>query len=407
MNTIPKEDPQTLLNQTYTPSAPIEARKFFSGRAAQLLDVMGSLQQKGRNVIIYGDRGVGKTSFSNIVKILCETDGNQVARIACDTNDTFESVWKKVLSRFLVKRRTVRENVIGFTATDEIKADVIPLYKLADDRPLTNDLIIQLLSYLDDAVVIIDEFDRLDKDKVDMRAMADLIKGISDAVARFKIILVAVAEDVTSLIEGHESIERNLQQIHMPMMTASEIKEIVEKGNTVFDIQFNPEVVDEIVQLSAGFPHFTHSLCYFAVYLALYAKNSSIEKNHLDYAIDRTVAGTHHSLKEAYRDATLATKKNIFKEVLFAASKVETDEYGYFQANDLKPILAELLKKPVQLGAFISHLTKFCTNERGHILKVSGPPNRRKYKFRNPMMKAFVAIKVIQEENDAKRLARV
>jgi hypothetical protein len=98
--------------------------------------------------------------------------------------------------------------------------------------------------------------------------------------------------------------------------------------------------------------------------------------------------------------ATWTTKRGtIFKEVLYAASLVRTDQHGYFQASDLIGPLSEILNKTVAVSTFMSHLKKFCEDGRGEILKVTGSPKQRKYKFRNPLMKAFVIINKVNEEN--------
>jgi hypothetical protein len=55
-----------LVGQIYTPAYPIEIKELFSGRSEELMNMIGIINQKGRQAILYGDRGVGKTSFASI-----------------------------------------------------------------------------------------------------------------------------------------------------------------------------------------------------------------------------------------------------------------------------------------------------------------------------------------------------
>jgi hypothetical protein len=194
------------------------------------------------------------------------------------------------------------------------------------------------------------------------------------------------------LIQEHQSIERNISQIYMPTMSADEIKLIIEKGESPLNLEFEHDVIRDIVKLSSGFPHFTHSLCFYAATSAILLDSNYVKSEHLKIAIQQTVSNAQESLKNGYREATLATKANIFREVLFAASIVETDEYGYFQATDLEPILTKILNRPIKVNSFTFHLGKFCNVDRGEILKAVGVKNRQKYKFKNPLMKAFVKL---------------
>lgn len=403
MNTLPKDDPIITVGQVFTPASPVEMKQLFAGRAVQLNKINAIIAQKGQHPIIFGDRGVGKTSFANIVKILTESRKNQVVKVQCLSEDTFESLWQKILEKFSLKIEKVKDDNIGFNVPAEIKAGTITLLDyLGKEKPNSHNILklLEVLgSTIEQGIIIIDEFDRLDDKLFNKRLFADLIKAISDNLPFFKIILVAVAENVSSLIAGHESIERNLGQVYMPVMNQTEIKEIITNGASRLHLTFTPEVIDNIVQLSAGYPHFTHFLCYHAASLALQNKETEVDDRYLGYAISETTDASQESLRDAFMRATWTSKKRtIFKEVLYAAAMVETDSHGYFQASDLTKILSKELNKKVNVGHFVSHLKKFCAADRAEILKVSGLPNRAKYKFRNPLMKAFIVINKLKEE---------
>ncbi len=51
----------------FTPATPIQTDTLFAGRASQVDKVYTTLLEAGRHAVLYGERGVGKTSLANIV----------------------------------------------------------------------------------------------------------------------------------------------------------------------------------------------------------------------------------------------------------------------------------------------------------------------------------------------------
>lgn len=380
------------IGEVYIPSYPIEDKQLFSGRTNQLVNAISIVDRKGLHGIIYGDRGVGKTSFSNILRIMYAGPNCQVIKISSNSQDSFEYQWYNILSKITIQHKSVDPGW-GFMPQKKEIDENYSLSEFIDKKEVTVSNIVKILGFIPgDAVIIIDEFDRLQEGIYEKRLLTDLIKSVSDNLPNITMLLIGVSEDVSSLIEAHGSIERNLSQIYMPVMTPEEITKIIKLGEQPLSITFKSESIASIVELSSGYPHFTHSLCYYAAQSAIYLGHNVIDLKHINIAIKQTIDNAQESLKNGYREATLATKTNIFKEVLFAASTCETDEYGYFQARDLIPILEKVLDKTIMVNNFTFHLGKFTSPERGDILKVSGSKNRQKYKFKNPLMKAFIRL---------------
>lgn len=380
------------VSDIYTPSYPIELKDLFSGRNEQLVRAVSIVPQKGLHAIIFGDRGVGKTSFANMLKILMESSERQVQRVSCNSEDTFTTLWKNILSRFTVKYQEVKERV-SFVKDTEVTETEYPLSTFISTPEVSPEQILELLKFLNSPIIIIDEFDRLEDAFFNKKVFTDVIKAISDTSPNVTLVIVGVSEDIATLIQEHASIERNLSQIYMPVMSTQEIEELVLRGEEPLGIKFASSVVEKIIGLSSGYPHFAHSLCYHSVQNAILTDTTTVDEPHLQVAIKQTIDAAHESLRNTYRIATIATKQNIYADVIFAASVAPTDEYGYFQANDLEEILTKELGKEIKVANFVSHLGKFCTPERGEILKSTGIKNRQRYKFKNPLMRAFIRLK--------------
>src|SRR5579862_7781488 len=86
--------------RVFSPSAPIDERDLFAGRKTEIRQVIDAINQKGRHAIIYGDRGVGKTSLANVLRQFLPAGSEHVfsVRVNCDTGDSFNSLWEKVFT---------------------------------------------------------------------------------------------------------------------------------------------------------------------------------------------------------------------------------------------------------------------------------------------------------------------
>src|SRR5215203_4562332 len=91
--------------RAFSPSAPID-RRAFAGRVSQINDVINACMQRGQHVVIFGERGAGKTSLANsLVHML----GSRFATpacgsINCDQTTTFASLWRAIFSEISVSR---------------------------------------------------------------------------------------------------------------------------------------------------------------------------------------------------------------------------------------------------------------------------------------------------------------
>lgn len=192
-------------NQVFTPGFPVHQRDLFSGRAEQLDRTIDALSAPGRHPVIFGQRGVGKTSLANILGQVLK---NLVSvKVSCDGNDTFPTIWNRILYTASI---SFKQQAFGFSQDDATKT--ISLGDALGHDPSTTkpaeiaDLLRRVQGY---CVVILDEFDKV-TDQQTKAAFADLIKILSDTAQDVTLILVGVAENIHELLGAHPSIDRNL-----------------------------------------------------------------------------------------------------------------------------------------------------------------------------------------------------
>ena len=105
------------LGQSFSPSAPIDTQALFAGRLNQLTEVLTALSQKGQHVVLFGERGVGKTSLARVISgIRVGEKKVPGAAVNCNSTMNFSSLWHGVMRE--IKFSTTRQ-VAGFTQQTE------------------------------------------------------------------------------------------------------------------------------------------------------------------------------------------------------------------------------------------------------------------------------------------------
>lgn len=375
-------------SSVFTPAAPVDARQLFAGRIEQLEQVIDVINQKGQHAIIFGERGVGKTSLANIIAQISSTRLLAV-RKNCDSSDNYHSLWKKIFSDITLNKEIQK---IGFTAEqatqlinfcDQIKGKISP------------DIVRQMLTRLASQctpIIILDEFDRI-PDSQTKATIADTIKMLSDDAVGATIVLVGVADSVEQLIKEHLSIERALVQIKMPRMSNAELNELIDNGLKILGMSINGDAKKQIILLSQGLPHYTHLLSLHSVRQAIDDKSTNITLEHVESAISKALQQAQHTILTAYHKAVTSPRKETnFAKVLLASALAKTDDLGYFAAADVKEPLSRITRKAYEVPGFSRHLNDFCESHRGPILHKIGEKRKYRFRFVNPLMQPFVVM---------------
>lgn len=380
------------LNAVFTPSAPIIARDFFFGRYKQLGDIVEAINERGQHAVVFGERGVGKTSLANIVNN--DLKGILVAKVACNRNDTFKDIWIRLLKRISF---TVRQPGMGFAAVESEEKYQYDLFLPREAQEIDSGDLLMVFGRLTNQVLfILDEFDSIATEKT-RTLVADAIKAFSDSAPHVTLMIVGIAESVSQLVGVHPSNERCIKQIKLPRMSPDELGQIVSKGLEALEMTIDPLVQLDIIEFSQGFPHYTHLLAKYSAKTALEANSQHIDRRAFDIAIEEAVENVQESIREAYQRSVMTVRKDsIFEDVLSACALARLDEHGTFRAMDLEGHLATLTGEPVKLQAYTYHLGKLCHEDRGCILQRIEFGSQHRYKFRNPLIRAFVRLKLYQ-----------
>src|SRR5437879_2616109 len=84
------------LSQVFTPARPVNKADLFAGRDEQISNCVSAIFQEGLHIVVYGERGVGKTSLANVLPEIvhgAKHAGLDAVRIDCSKATDYDGLW--------------------------------------------------------------------------------------------------------------------------------------------------------------------------------------------------------------------------------------------------------------------------------------------------------------------------
>ena len=320
----------------FTPHKPIDSLKLFCGRTTEVRSLIEHLNTPGQHALLFGDRGVGKSSLANIASelLLKPITSGRFYKKRCDSTDTFKSIVAEPLSDVGVNIHLVESER---RKAEGGKADVgifglgggvhTTTENKAKERGLSSELespgwVASKLAKLN-ALLLVDELDVL-SDTSDRHKIAELIKHLSDEGSPFKVLLVGVAETSTDLTDGHPSVERCLRETHLSRMADSELKQILDEGEKALGMKFTQQAKTRIITVSSGYPHFTHLLALKAAEDAIAEGRKEIRVTDIEAATRRAVNDSEGRLRRQYSEACRSYGTDEYRRIVCMTSLLST-----------------------------------------------------------------------------------
>ena len=366
--------------------APIDEEELFAGRSEEVLRILRAVMEKSRHVVLYGERGVGKTSLSNIFWKRFNKDIKSfvVARVQAMPNDGFDTLWSRAIDELRNAAKSMGKPKYG---PEPIKAHCISQSGIRTSLSKCNPNA--------RPIIIVDEYDKIKSDYT-KECTANLIKELYDFATNVTVILVGVAENVGRLIEDHQSVDRAIVQIPLHRMSNDELREIIQKRASRTRLKFSGEAIWTIITLSRGLPYFTQTLSKHAAFAAISDRRIEVLKGDVEKAMDAFINDAEASFRNSYRTATQSNQDNNFAQSLLACALAETDEEGFFTPNDVVQPFSAIMGETKRIAHFEKHLRRFTSEKGGEILIQRGGERQSRYRFSDPMMQPYVIIRGIQ-----------
>lgn len=283
------------IHSLFFPSQHITDPKWFAGRKGDIENALQSLCMPGASMIVFGERGSGKTSFVEMIKQLASGDHQLIFKhnfqklfppkkikykiISFTCNDGAKTT-SKVLQNLITnpdgikKLIPYKEDIIESSLKSKLEIGGLlsfftagingetktteSAYKEEDVFEVFTNLVLtvstEILAEDEGLLIVVDEFDLVE----DSEKMASLIKTLSKDKVKF--MLCGIADSYDSLIKGHKSIIRQIMygRIQIGLMTEQEIDEVFKlvTYNTNNKVHFEDSFKKEVSLKSQGFPYF-------------------------------------------------------------------------------------------------------------------------------------------------------
>lgn len=402
--------------EIFTPDNAISSIEAFAGRQPQIDLLADALQTAGTHIVIYGNRGVGKSSVARQLEALATSDPDTLARLthkplrkpdflpvrfaADDSIVDIQTLLvrllqsNKALAPWLpleVKQTTsklagnleasfagIKAGIGGgkeaVVAKPQIQQEIVGHFQNACDAVAESGVT------RDGLLLIIDEFDRI-KEK---SGFASLIKAAEGSRVRFAI--VGVARDIEELVSDHASINRQIAggSVLIPPMSEAEIEQIFVKAHERMEgsVVFSGEAIEYICSCARGHPYIVHLIGRQALIKAVRRGEKSITPAAAREALKEISApGSSIPLELDYRRAVKNSPAREFILKTFARQEVEpirtTEVYEYISRN-----------APIEKEAISVYMGHLCGAEFGPVLEKTG---ERYYRFVNSVFKAYAS----------------
>ncbi|MCW2246052.1 hypothetical protein M2352_001643 [Azospirillum fermentarium] len=379
------------LREAFTPTRPKQqVNGLFIGRTDALKRIIAAVEEERAHVILFGDRGRGKTSVANAVEQIAAQAGYLALKLTCSGELSFEDIFRHFLKRI--------PSTYYRSAAGQPFASRRPFSSFNELLPEGAFSVTELNEVLGSlhgthVLLILDEYDRV-TDEDFRNKLAELFKNLTDSAVPVTLLVVGVAENLDQLLGKHPSIQRSLVPVHLPLMTDAEIGRLLQAGADTAGICFDADVVARITGFVRGLPYFAQLLGLHAARSAVSRDSAVVETADLAYAVNRCLQEAERGIVDSYSRALAGRRRAALEEVLYAAACCPADAYGVFDPADMEPSAAAP-PRAEQAEA----LARLCDPDYGSALVPVAEAGRTRYRFANQMMRQYILMRIALERD--------
>ncbi len=372
---------RTRLREAFTPAQPVTDRRLFAGRIEVLHHLIEVIETRLAHVVVFGERGIGKTSLMHILSDLARESDYLTLRATCGAGSQFDVLFRTLLREIpLIYHESV-------SPTDSGSGAETTLASLLPDRPFDARELADLLSGVTSVriLLMLDEYDRIESEDFRLN-IAELIKNLSDRAAPVQLVIAGVSSNLHELIGYIPSIRRNVVGLPLPKLTEAEVSEIIRHGEQASGIRFDADIVGMINDLSQGSPYLVRLVCYHSSLAALSAGRMEVliedVREGLDLMVEEAAARLPIAALQSSRRIDLARHA----ELLGCTVHLAGTPSGWFSAPDI----VDEVKNPETVARIENFISDELIPVRLMLREGSGPEAR--YRFVDEGLQSFLWI---------------
>ena len=388
------------LNEVVSISRPVISIENLIGREDYLDRINKALYASGRNIFIYGERGVGKTSLaataaniwknskSKYIDISCAPDSTVISIVANIASQAVNTNWTS--NKKITKQASIGLKWLSFSHKNEISpTDFSEKIKSLSDALEVLKEVAKIHS--DRPMVVVDEVDRVENKK-EIELLSDLIKQIGDKRVELKFIFTGVGSTLEEILGAHGSAIRQLETIYLPRLSWDARWNIAIHALGIFEIEIPRDIYIRLAAVSDGFPYYVHLIVQKLLWLLFEKDELVTDVTWDDYyeALDIAIQGIEAELSRPY-ELAVNQRDPSYEQILWSTC-VDEWQGAYISSmyDQYRNIIEQMdNKETLSYEKFSPRLRNLLKPEYGQIL-VKNESKKGYYHYKEKMLRGFI-----------------
>jgi Cdc6-like AAA superfamily ATPase len=399
----------------FTPKTIVSKRMFerrnepdLSGRPGLQDLLRDAIRERGCQVLLYGDTGVGKSSLlTNVADLV----GAETLEIDCKSGMSMDDIidhGNRQLVRFRAIGRSRSSTIEADAETSaevpffaRIRARIMSRFEQKDEFEVVESpaftSLLQAMNSKGRTLLVLDNFQNIDLPNTRVQ-VAQHMESLSDAIGKkrvsgnLKFVVIGIADDANTLLGDSMSYVRRAEQIGVPRMPDQEIQEILNRGFGLLGLSASAVQLAKLVFYSDGFPYFAHLVGLHVSRAVIQDNVREVSDSSIDTAIARAAASVSASYAErlrlAYeRGGSTQPRKQIVRFLAASSGR----QWEYREVIELWK-LANPTEVRTSYNFLSAALGQLADSAQGQILTSTGARGRFVYRFTDPHIRPFVRI---------------
>lgn len=389
------------LEDIFTPSQPADITFVERNEINKRLE--RALKTPGKQIILYGYSGVGKTTL--LTNKLRESQIKYI-KTNCITGMTIDDIIIDAFNQldiyYPIDKTKNRSNggaldlnasfwVIKAGLKFESKLETKHSHKRAVELPITPQ---NLAKYIGSKKLcwVIEDFHKIEESH--KKQMAQIMKVFMDSSTEYnklKIIALGAVNSAREVVQYDPEMRNRISELEVPLMDIQNLKRIISNGEKYLNIEFDDAIKNRISTYSSGLPSVTHNLCLIMCELNSVRETQPIKKNILsnkfNEAMEEFLEESSDSFKIIFEHATKIIHKRKNENPLDLLNAIIQIDKENFSILEIKDILQTIDRSYIG-NNLKKYIDEFCSPLRSEILRFN--ENSNKYYFSNPFIKAYI-----------------
>ena len=282
------------LRNAFTPAQPVVDPEMFAGRKGILQTLIRSVEDERLHILVYGDRGVGKTSLVRMLSMMARDARYIVVYLSCGAQSEFSETFKTAATAIPLLYHSTTSPISSNAQGGRTVSDLLGPEKITPRQ--FADAVSMLVGTR--VLIVLDEFDRANSEEF-RRDVAELIKSLSDMSARVQLVIAGVASDLADLLEYIPSVRRIVRALRIPAMSDEEVVELISNGERNSGLKFEPEATAFLISAAYGSPYITNLLAQGSGMTALDNKRANVTVEDVGAALEMAMEDLRGRLPDA------------------------------------------------------------------------------------------------------------